>query len=647
MRKTGTAGLVLSLIFIMAIPASADIRLPKLVSDGMVLQRDAPVRIWGWAAEGEKITVHFMNSACPATADAGGEWEVMLPPMDAGGPYNMRIEAGNSITIHDIVIGDVWVCSGQSNMQMALGWLGIYQDEIDHSENPLIRQFLVPWEANFNGRAEDVKSGAWQSANPENVRRFTAVGYFFAKKLYEAYHVPVGLINASLGGSSAEAWISEESIQSFPDYYETAQRFKKPGTLDRINRLDNERIREWFRNLNGSDEGYRDPSGSWRNSGHDTSGWKTMPLPGYWADTELGPVNGAVWFRKTIWVPPGMAGKPAVLRLGRIVDSDSVFINGCFAGATGSQYAQRTYPLSGDLLKAGENTIVIRVINQRRHGGFVPGKTYELLYRETRIDLTGDWRYRPGAFAEPLEDGLFTGKIPTGLFNGMLAPLLNFRIRGVIWYQGESNTSRAFEHYDLFKLLIGDWRKNWGQGDFPFLFVQLPNFVEVNNQTTCYDWAIFRESQLKALCIPNTGMAVTIDIGEYNDIHPVNKRDVGYRLALAAQKAAYGEKHIVCPGPLYRSMKIVDHKIILAFSNTGSGLAVQNGGTPDGFEICGKDNQFFPAKTEIRKNQVVLWSDRVADPVAARYAWANNPQGANLINQEGLPASPFRTSPLY
>jgi len=624
------------------------VRLPKLVGDGMVIQRDAKVKIWGWAAAGEKVTIHFSESKYRTTADQNGEWHVQLAEMPAGGPYTMQIDADNSITLKDILVGDVWVCSGQSNMGVAMGWLTtVYPEEIAKSENQFIRQFNAPVTMNFKEREKDFKYGQWQSANPQNLRSFSAVGYFFAQKLHETYKIPIGIIHASLGGSSAEAWISEESVKAFPKYYEDVQNFKTPGYIEKINKQDDARVKSWNQLLRQNDTGYKDPQNTWFAPELDVSDWETMTLPGYWDDSKPAPVNGVYWFRKQINIPVVMTGKPALLELGRIVDCDAVFINGTVVGPTGSQYAQRAYKIPDNLLKEGDNTIVIRVINYIRHGGFVPGKRYELTAGENTINLAGAWQYRVGAIMEPLQDRLFTGKIPTGLFNGMVAPLLNYGIKGAVWYQGESNTSRAFEHYDLFKLLIQDWRMNWQQGAFPFLYVQLPNFTEVNTELTRYDWAYFRESQLKALAIPNTGMAVTIDIGEFNDIHPANKKDVGYRLALAAQKIAYNEKQIVYSGPIYKSHKIDGRQVILSFANTGSGLVVKDGNELMDFEICGIDNKYYPAQAKIDKDKVIVWSDEVANPVAVRYAWANNPQGANLYNKEGLPASPFRTSELY
>jgi sialate O-acetylesterase len=640
--------IILFLFFLTVASAFCQVKLPKLISDGMVLQRDAELKIWGWAAEGEKISIRFIDSTYHTTANKNGGWEIMLSNLKAGGPYVMQINANNSITINDVVVGDVWVCSGQSNMGLALGWLShVYQDEIDHLDNPFIRQFFAFPGFNFKDREKDFKFARWQHADAENARNLTAAGYFFAKKLYEVYKVPIGLINASLGGSSAEAWISEESIKSFPKYYEDLQRFKDPEYIDRINKRDNERVGNWNKLLKQNDEGYKNPQQTWFNRELNTSDWETTHIPGYWADTKLGPVNGVVWFRKEINITSDIVGKPANLKLGRIVDCDTVFINGKFVGSVGSQYAQRIYKIPDDLLKNGENTIVVRVINYIRRGGFVPGKEYEISAGDKTINLEGEWKYKLGAAAEPLEDRLFTGKIPTGLFNGTIAPMLNYRIKGVVWYQGESNTSRAFEHYELFKLLIKDWRYNWHQGDFPFLYVQLPNFVEVNIETTKYDWAYFRESQLKALSIPNTGMAVTVDVGEWNDIHPVNKKDVGYRLALAAQKVAYGEMNTIYSGPIYKSMKIEGNKIIITFSNVGSGLVAKNGGKLKCFEICGIDDKFFPAEAKIENDAIIVWCNEVAAPVAVRYAWANNPEGANLYNKEELPASPFRTNVLY
>ena len=638
------------IILIITIPVFSQIKLPKLISDGMVLQRDAKVKIWGWASEGEKINVRFMDFTYETTTNYKGEWEVLLSDLQAGGPFTMKIsdESNNSATIQDILVGDVWLCSGQSNMGVSMAMeRDIYPDDIAHMDNPFIRQFFTFPGTNFTQREKDFRFGRWQHADTSNLRSLSAVGYFFAKKLYDEYKVPIGFINSSMGGSSAEAWISEESIKEFPIYYEQLQRFKDTDYIEGIKKQDDERVGTWNKLLRENDEGYKNAQQNWFDPALNTAEWETTHVPGYWADTKLGPVNGVVWFRKEIQVSAEMIGKPALLKLGRIVDCDSVFINGQFVGSIGSQYAQRNYKIDGSILKEGKNNIVIRVINYIRHGGFVPGKQYELSVGDNVINLEGEWKYKLGATAEPLEDRLFLGKVPTGLFNSGIAPILNYNLKGVVWYQGESNTSRAFEHYDLFKLLIKDWRKNWDNVNLPFLYVQLPNFVEVNVERTKCDWAYFRESQLKALAIPNTGMAVTVDVGEWNDIHPLRKKPVGNRLALAAQKVAYGDNQVVYSGPIYKSMQVEGDKVILSFNHVGSGLKVKDGGELKCFEICGIDNEYFPAEAEIKNNTIVVWSKDVSEPVAVRYAWENNPEGVNLYNTEGLPASPFRTSDLY
>ncbi len=620
------------------------VRLPKLISNGMVLQRDAQVKIWGWAAKNEKISIHFVDSVHHTTANSKGEWRVMLSNLKAGGPYKMQINASNTILIDDIMIGDVWVCSGQSNMELPMrrvSW--IYPNEIANSENPNIRQFFVPRKYDFNGPQKDLEAGGWKNANPERVLDFSAAAYFFAKELYDAYKIPIGLINASLGGSPVEAWMCEDALKEFPEYYKEAQRFKDGTLIKQIESQDSARIHAWYSLLRQKDEGYKDLKKLWYDPALNTSGWTTMKIPGYWSNTDLEQANGVVWFRKRVQLPSSMIGKPALIILGRIVDADSVFINGAFVGTTGYQYPPRRYPVPSNLLKEGENTIVVRIISNEGNGGTVPDKSYEIVAGDAAIGLKGEWQYRLGAKMEPLASQTFVRWKPTGLYNAMIAPLFNYRIRGVVWYQGESNANRPVEYGKLFPAMIRNWRNNWKEGDFPFLFVQLPNFMETQNRPSESNWALFREVQLKTLSLPNTGMAVTIDIGEWNDIHPLNKKDVGKRLALAALRVAYGDEHASYSGPMYQSMKIVRNKVILNFTHTDGGLVAKGGGGLKQFAIAGIDKRFVWAKAEIENDRVVVWSDGVLNPVAVRYAWADNPEGANLYNKEGLPASPFRT----
>ncbi len=577
--KINNGKLICTFLFFISASAISQVRLPRLISDGMVLQRNAKVRIWGWSAVNEKVSLHFIDSIYTTAADSSGNWNVILPEMQPGGPYTMEIKSSNIITVDNIVIGDVWLCSGQSNMELPMKRVRpIYENEIASSENVLIRQFHVPQTYNFNAPQKDLPGGNWISANPITVLDFSAVAYFFEKALYEKYKVPIGVVNSSLGGSPAESWMSEEALRAFPAYYHEAQRFKDSSIIKQIESDDNARIRAWYSLMNQKDQGYADPKNIWYDPALNASDWATMKIPGYWSSAGLGHVNGVVWFRKKIVIPSSIAGKEAALILGRIVDADSAFVNGVFVGTTSYQYPPRRYSIPPNLLRAGENTIAIRVINSSGDGGFVLDKPYEIVSGTASIDLRGDWQYRLGAAMDPLAGETFIRWKPLGLYNAMIAPLLDYQIKGVAWYQGESNAAKPLEYGKLFPALVQDWRENKKQGDFPFLFVQLPNFMEAKSEPSESNWALMREAQCGTLALPNTGMAVTIDIGEWNDVHPLDKKDVGDRLALAAQKVAYNESRVVYSGPLYQSMKIEGNKIILTFTNTGGGLVAKGKG---------------------------------------------------------------------
>ena len=641
--------IIFFLVFISVI-SFGQVKLPKLINDGMVLQRSAKVKIWGWASGNENVSVNFLGSTYQTKADENGNWDIELSDLKAGGPYKMVINASNSITINDIMVGDVWICSGQSNMEHSLGsfdW--VYKKEIENSANNYIRQFYVPQKYNFDEPQKDLQAGrwppgqaSWKSANPENVFYFSAVAYFFGKAIYDKYKVPVGLINSSLGGSPVESWISEEALKSFPSYYNEARLFRDSLLIQKIEASDSRRISDWYNLSSKIDEGYKDANNIWSDSDLNTSDWMTMKIPGYWADTKIGPINGVVWFRKKVNIPASMVGKKAKIILGRIVDADSVFINGKFIGNTTYLYPRRRYNIPPGVLQEGENTIVIRVINSSGNGGFVLDKPYEIETENDTVNLKGEWKFKVGDIMPSLASQTFIRWKPLGLYNAMIAPLINYKIKGVIWYQGESNADRPGDYLDLFSVMINDWRNKWDEGDFPFLFVQLPNFMEAKSEPSKSNWALLREAQLKTLSLPNTGMAVTIDIGEWNDVHPVDKKDVGDRLELAAEKIAYGND-VVYSGPIYKSMKVEGNKIVLSFTHIGTGLVAKGGEDLKYFAIAGKDKHFVWAKAKVKGDKVIVWNDKIEKPVAVRYAWADDPEGANLYNKEGLPASPFRT----
>jgi sialate O-acetylesterase len=642
MKKILCATLLLAAFY-----TQAQVRLPQLVSDGMILQRDAKLNIWGWARPGEKVSIAFKGKTYKTITDNKGNWLVKLPPTATGGPYTMDISASNHITLHDILVGDVWFCSGQSNMVFEMAReTEMFPDDIAQAANTPIRNFFVPTLSDVTKLHTDLPPGKWTSANAETILHFGAVSYFMAKQLFEKYHVPIGIINSSVGGTPIQAWISEDGFKNIPQYYSRVQEFKDTATLNKIlYPAVVQRSPPPFRPV--PDKGLSEAK-KWYDPTYVPDGWHPYWLPGYWADQGVHGLNGTVWFRKEIDLPAAMAGQPAKLFMGRVVDADYAYINGVLCGNTTYQYPPRRYPVAAGVLKAGKNIIVIKVISTAGKGGFVPGKRYELRVGDKSIDLRGDWQYKVGnVFDEnntPRVRPSFSAQNePTGLYNTMVAPAINYTVKGFVWYQGEANSNKPQEYAQLLPALITNWRAKWNQGSLPFIYAQLPNYMEVNYSPSESGWAELREGQLKSLSVPNTAMAVTIDAGEWNDIHPTNKKTVGERLALGAERLAYGETNLIASGPVFESAKVDGSRIVITFSHTGSGLTAKGGGELAYFAVAGSDKKFIWANAVIEGNTVVLSNPEVPHPMYVRYAWADNPDGANLYNKEGLPASPFRT----
>lgn len=619
----------------------ATVRLPRVISDRMVLQRDTELHIWGWADPGENVTVRLSGKHYNAVTDADGRWSVKVPPQSAGGPYVLEV---NEIIIRDVLIGDVWLCAGQSNQETPVVRLLDRFPEINTSNNHMIRHFKTPSRTYINGEEEDIPAGGvWYSANAVDVLNWTALAYFFAQEAFQKYGVPIGILNSSVGGTAIEGWISQESLKEFPQYTTPLD------VLDSIRRVtETNRRSDTMTSLMSQpvDQGI----GKWSVKNMDDSEWSTMTLPGLWAERGLN-VRGTVWFRRTFDVPASMDGKHARIILGRIIDRDSTYINGHFIGTVSYQYPPRKYDIPAGILHTGKNTIAVKIIDNSGQGGFVEDKTYKIIGDEAEINLAGEWKYNVGAEMVSTTSngnniaGNNTPPIPSrgsGYYNAMIAPITNYKIKGAIWYQGESNTGYADTYAQLLEALISNWRRVWKMPDMPFLIVQLPNYMKVQAQPSSSDWAKLREAQMTvALRIPHTALAVTYDIGEWNDIHPLNKKDVAHRVFLGARKLAYGENTLISSGPLFKEMRIDGNKIILTFTETGNGLA--SDGPLKQFAIAGADKKFVWADAEIVDNQVVVTNKSVRKPVAVRYAWADNPEGANLRNREGLLASPFRT----
>ncbi|HOY19354.1 MAG TPA: sialate O-acetylesterase [Haliscomenobacter sp.] len=622
----------------------AQIRLPRLISDGMVLQREQNLKIWGWASAQENISLKLNGKTYRSKADAQGNWNIALPAQPAGGPFDIALKGKNELLIRDVYFGDVWICAGQSNMVLPMERVKErYMADIEQANYPAIRNFFIPTLTNVQGPQADLPSGKWEVATPQNVMSFGAASYFFAKTIYDKYQVPIGLINASVGGTPIEAWISESGLQAFPNFLATIQQNKDTSYVNSLNR----KARQAVVPRPSEDKGMLEPI-KWYDPAYVPKNWRNINVPGYWEDQGIKDLNGVVWYRKEIDVPASMCGVPAKLFLGRIVDADFAYVNGQAVGNITYQYPPRRYTVPAGVLKPGKNTLVVRVINQGGKGGFVPDKPYFLSANGQDIDLKGDWLYKVGdvfpPFAGAPAGGITLQNQPSALFNAMTAPLVNHAAKGFLWYQGETNAGNPKPYYQLLPALIQDWRKQWNLGDLPFITVQLANFMEVNYLPSESTWAVLRDAQFKSLAVPNTGLAVAIDLGEWNDIHPLNKKDVGIRMALAAQRLAYGDQNVVHSGPQFERYQIEGDKIRLYFKHTGTGMISKDGEQLACFAIAGADKRFVWAKADIQADNTILVSNTlVSQPLFVRYAWADNPADANLYNREGLPASPFRT----
>lgn len=634
---------LLTLLFLCAaMPLHAQIRLPKLISDHMVLQRDEPLQIWGWASPKEKITLQFDQKTYKTSADAAGKWAIALPAHKAGTGYAMVLKGKNEIRLTDIAFGDVWLCSGQSNMVINMERVKErFPKDIASANYPEIRNFFVSTLTNLNGPAEDFPKGEWKTASPENVLSFGAVAYFFAREIYQKHKVPIGIMNSSVGGTPIEAWVSESGFKDFESIRKTITQNKDTSYVNALARVAN----AIPPHRPAADAGQQE---HWESDAYLPKGWRNFNIPGYWEDQGLRALDGVVWFRKTINVPQHWAGKPAKLYMGRIVDADEMYVNGRKIGNITYQYPPRRYEIPSELLKAGQNTFVIRVTNTSGKGGFVPDKPYFMTTGSDTIDLKGTWQYKVGAVFPPGQGApparLVHQNQPTALYNAMIAPALPMKIKGFIWYQGESNTGNPEPYNALLPALIHDWRALWHDDRLPFLVAQLPNFQDIDFTPAESNIALLREAQNKALALPNTAVTVTIDLGEWNDIHPLNKKGVGERLALAARNLAYGEKQVVYSGPVLKSHSVDNGRVLLTFDHVGEGIVSSDDEALRWFAVAGSDRKFYWAEAEILgKDRIALRSEQVKSPEYVRYAWQDNPEGVNFYNSAGLPASPFRT----
>jgi sialate O-acetylesterase len=637
---------ILALILLSALSATtyAEVRLPRIFSSHMVFQRNKPIMLWGWAKPGENIgaTIGEVSSArVYAKADKKGNWTIQLPAMPAGGPHKLYVTGKDgTIVLEDVLIGEVWVCSGQSNMEWVVSNVKNADKEIAATNNPMIRHFKVPLRTALEPKT-DIDGGEWQVASPSTVGDFTAVGYFYARELYANLKVPIGLINTSWGGTMVETWISGPTF--FGDPLFADQKSKLPANFDGVVKAQKDKQDAILKSVQGTLPTAAEVA-AFKGASVNDQGWKTMNLPGLWEGQGMADVDGVVWFRKDFQLPADLNLANARLLLGAIDDADSTWINGVFVGTVNSYNQLRNYPIPPNVLRPGPNTIAVKVTDTGGGGGlYGDNGGLKLTIGTFTTSLAGPWKFRIERLMSPAES-VGPNSYPTLLYNAMINPIINYRVAGAIWYQGESNAGRAAEYAQSFPLMINDWRKAW-KDELPFYFVQLANWEASGgtNQNGGSDWAELRESQTKTLALPNTGMAVTVDIGESKDIHPRNKQDVGKRLAAQALDKQF---HLpgVSGGPVFDHSEARGKQVVLYFKQAGSGLMTKNRyGYINAFEVAGADQKFSFARAWIEGSyKIVVECDAVTDIKSVRYAWADDPNDVNLYNKEGFPAQPFR-----
>ncbi|HEX6430270.1 MAG TPA: sialate O-acetylesterase [Niastella sp.] len=644
MKKGLPLKTVVLVLFVLLTGSSyAQLRLPKIFGDSMVLQRNAPINIWGWASPGETIHVRFHNQQRVVQTAPNGSWATVLTPEPVGGPYVLQVKEKTTITLRGIMMGDLWVCSGQSNMEMPLnGWGQVlnWEQEIAAANYPAIRLFTV--EKDVQGQpVSDVKGGVWQTCTPQHIPPFSAVGYFFGRALHQQLHVPIGLINSTWGGTNIESWISYTGFKNEPYYKELVSLAPEKSTAELI-AIKEKVLQDYLTSvqLNNIDTA---GLSQWPANEYDDSKWNNMNVPGLWENQQPAlKIDGVMWLRKEIVIDEADAGKPAVLKLAMIDDNDITYVNGVKVGEVIGYNVPRVYNIDAGILKKGKNTIAVRV-DDTGGGGGIYGEAVDcsLTVDGKKLPLAGAWKYHVESIL--VNPGVGPNDYPSVLYNAMIHPIEKLAIKGAIWYQGENNAGRAVEYNQAMPLLINDWRKRWQHPAMPFYFVQLTSFNAGNgNSNQGSNWAELREAQSRAATLPNTGMAVIIDIGDAADIHPRNKQDVGIRLAGLALQKIYGINKIVS-GPVYKNIQVQGNKVVVQFTNTGKGLMAKPAGELNGFEIAGDDQRFYPAKATIAGNTIIVLAAEVTKPVAVRYAWADDASHANLFNKEGFPAAPFRT----
>ncbi len=608
-----------------------------IFGDNMVLQRGKPDAIWGWSNPGDTVRVEIGEHSETATAGPNRRWQVKIQPPAPGGPYTVKITGNQTVELHNILVGDVWLCGGQSNMGLPLQFTKNAEEEIKAANYPNIRFFTVGGNPAYHH--VDVIEGDWRAVSPKTASSISAVAYYFARNVQQEIHVPIGLVLDSVGGTPAESWTSAAALRPLHDFdvpFAELDRLKAENAPEYGNY-----VMHWYDQY---DIGQKN---NWAAPDFDDSKWKTVEIPGGFAELGVPDTPALAWFRKQITLPNPLPAGRAMHYLGEIERMDTVYINGKFVGGSAWVENPRVYPVS-DALRPGKNVIAIRVLKTKPDGGFLskPADLHLVLGDQSSIPLAGEWKGKLSVDARPPQPLPISYEnwpvMPTVLYEGMLAPIVPLSISGAIWYQGEQNSPRGYQYRKILPVMIADWRSLFAQGNFPFYIVSLPAFTKRSPVPVDGDeWAETRESQaITAATVPNSCLAVTIDTGDPDSIHAKDKQPVGDRLALCALAKYYGKK-VVYSGPTLESVERLPGSIRLHFAHTDGGLVVK-GSKLEEFSIAGDDRKWVWANARIDGDTVVVSSPSVPNPTQVRYAWQSNP-AATLFNGAGLPAAPFRT----
>lgn len=635
--------------------AGAAVRLPRFFASGMVLQRGVPVPVWGWADAGSRVTVALYAEGQPqpvgsaeAVAGDDGAWRVELPSLEAGGPYTLAVDeeggaasaAGHGVQLSDVLVGDVFLCSGQSNMELTVArCMDLYREEAGSYANGNIRYLKLPHQFNYVRPQDDVQAKPWVPVNPETAPDIGALCYFFAQRMQQETGVPVGIINSSVGGTCVEAWMGRGNLSRFEAYKDefAHPKYHREDWPDSVRRAEARAGTDWERRMAATDT----VAGRWQSAGYDFASWRTVNVfrRGEWRADGQQPAPGSHWFRQTVDLPAAMAGQEGIIRVGALKDADSVFVNGRFVGYTSYEYPPRIYRLPAGLLREGENEVVVRLMAQGGAPAFVGGKLYRIEAAGQTVPLSDEWQYAQGCSMPPKPGSTYFVTAPTGLYNAMIAPLRDFAFRGAVWYQGESNVGQDRTYAAYLEAMVEEWRAQFGH-DFPFVIVQLAGFQRRHGQPVESAQAALREAQrLAAGSIPRAALATAIDLGEWNDIHPQRKKDIGVRVALQMLRMAYGRDDIVAQGPAVERARLQGGQVVLEFGEATGRLRPFD--SPKAFALAGADGQYVwaAARTD-GDRRIVLEVPQGMRPVKVRYAWDDFPE-CTVYNTDGLPSPSF------